>query len=36
MDSEKIREYAVEHGADLIGLASIDRFENLPAEENPL
>ena len=36
MNSNEIKKYAKEHGADLVGIASIDRFKSLPSESNPL
>lgn len=36
MNSNEIKKYAKEHGADLIGIASIDRFQSLAPERSPL
>ncbi len=36
MDSKELKKYAKERGADLVGVASIDRFAGLPAGESPL
>jgi len=36
MNRNEIKKYAKERGADLIGIASIDRFKTLPPEKNPL
>ncbi len=36
MNSNEIKKYAREHGADLVGIASIDRFKSLAPEYNPL
>jgi ferredoxin len=36
MNSDTIKQFARDHGADLIGIASIDRFRGLPKQENPL
>lgn len=35
MNSSEIKKYAKEHGADLIGIAAIDRFDELPPEKHP-
>ena len=35
MNSNKIKKYAREHGADLVGIASIDRFKSLPEGSGP-
>ncbi|MDD2710070.1 MAG: hypothetical protein PHV34_18970 [Verrucomicrobiae bacterium] len=35
MNSQDIKDYAKQRGADLVGIASIDRFASLPAEKNP-
>jgi len=35
MDSNRIKQMARQYGADLVGVASIDRFESLPSEQNP-
>ena len=35
MNSAEIKKYAKERGADLAGIASIDRFKSLPPGENP-
>ncbi len=36
MNAEQVKQYARERGADLVGVASIDRFQSLPPEQNPL
>ena len=36
MNNGEIKQYAKEHEADLVGIASIDRFKTLPPETNPL
>lgn len=33
--TEQIKDQAKQYGADLVGIASIDRFENFPAETHP-
>lgn len=35
MNSNELKKYAKEHGADLVGIASIDRFDELPREKHP-
>ncbi len=35
LDSVKLKELALREGADLVGIASIDRFSSLPPETNP-
>ena len=35
MNSNELKKYAKENGADLIGIAAIDRFDGLPAEKHP-
>jgi epoxyqueuosine reductase len=34
--SEMVKTYAKQHGADLVGIASIERFKDAPPETNPL
>lgn len=36
MDKKELKEYAKEAGADLIGIANIERFEGIPPEHNPV
>jgi hypothetical protein len=36
IDSKSLKEASKSFGTDLIGIASIDRFADLPAEKNPL
>ena len=36
MNSSSIKQYARERGADLVGIASIDRFQSLAPERSPL
>jgi len=36
MQSNDIKKYAKERGADLVGIASGERFKSLPADESPL
>ena len=36
MNSTELKKYAFAQGADLVGIASIDRFKDLPQDENPL
>ena len=36
MNANEVKAYARERGADLVGIASADRFESLPAESSPL
>ncbi len=36
MDSNQVKQVARGYGADLVGIASIDRFASVPAEQNPL
>ncbi|OGV31249.1 MAG: hypothetical protein A2020_01340 [Lentisphaerae bacterium GWF2_45_14] len=36
MNSTQVKEKVREAGADLVGIASLDRFKDLPAESNPL
>jgi len=36
MNAEEVKAYARKIGADLVGIASIDRFTHLPADKNPL
>lgn len=35
LDSRKIKEYALKCGADLVGIASYDRFDGAPAQMDP-
>jgi len=35
LNTEKIKEYAKRSGADLIGIANIERFKNVPAQHHP-
>ena len=35
MNAEQIKKLAREMGADLVGIAPIERFENVPMNENP-
>lgn len=35
MNSNELKKHAKEHGADLIGIASINRFDELPPEKHP-
>ena len=36
MKAQEMKSYARSVGADLIGIASIDRFAGIPADKNPL
>ena len=36
LTAEQVKEYARQVGADLVGIASADRFADVPAERNPL
>lgn len=36
MNSNEIKKYAKERGADMVGIASIDRFKRRPSESSPL
>lgn len=36
MKAQEVKSQAKKFGADLIGIASIDRFQNIPAEKSPL
>ncbi|MBA7543533.1 Epoxyqueuosine reductase [subsurface metagenome] len=35
LNAEKIKEFAKQTGADLIGIANIERFKDIPAQHNP-
>lgn len=35
LTSEKVKEYAKRHGADIVGVGSMDRFEGAPREMDP-
>ncbi|MCM8756940.1 MAG: (4Fe-4S)-binding protein, partial [Candidatus Omnitrophica bacterium] len=35
MNSLKLKTFAAEAGADLVGIASVERFEELPQEKQP-
>ena len=35
LNAEKIKEFAKEAGADLLGIANIERFKDVPAQHNP-
>ncbi|NLO72552.1 MAG: hypothetical protein GX100_00400, partial [candidate division WS1 bacterium] len=36
LTSEAVKEFALSHGADLCGVANIERFKDAPADRNPM